>query len=110
MSHMGHYILRGREIVNCDHMGLTEWAKAYEALGDRHLGDTTIKGVRVSTVFLGFDHSFGGGQPVLFETMVFGGKLDQQMKRYCTNDEAERGHKRMVHRVSQSAVYRYRHR
>ena len=96
---LGHYILRGREIVNCEHLGVIEWAKEYEAMGDRHLGDTIVKGVRVSTVFLGLDHSFGSGPPAVFETMVFNGKLDQYQQRYCTYDEAERGHKRMVHRV-----------
>ena len=48
--------------------------------------------VSVSTVFLGMDHSFGGGSPVLFETMIFGGEHDQYQERYCTWDEAEKGH------------------
>jgi len=39
---------------------------------------------------------------VLFETMVFGGKLDQEQERYCTYDEAEAGHKTMVERVRRS--------
>lgn len=30
-----------------------------------------IDGVNVSTVFLGLDHSFGGDEPILWETMVF---------------------------------------
>lgn len=28
---------------------------------------------RVSTVWLGLDHNWGGGEPLLFETMSFGG-------------------------------------
>jgi hypothetical protein len=95
----GHYILKGREIVNCEHMDSVEWARAYEAMGDRHLGDTTINSVRISTVFLGLDHSFGEEAPVLFETMVFGGKLDGRQQRYGTVDDAERGHARWVTKV-----------
>ena|SRR4030067_896316 len=59
--------------------------------------------VTVSTVFLGIDHSFTANKspatPVLFETMVFGGKHDGDMERYCTWDEAETGHRQMCERV-----------
>lgn len=52
--------------------------------------------VTVSTVFLSLDHNhWGQGAPVLFETLVFGGPHDGRMSRYCTWDEAERGHKVM---------------
>lgn len=54
----------------------------------------------VSTVFLGLDHRhFGEGPPILYETLVFGGPLDQEMERYCTRAEAVAGHERMVARV-----------
>lgn len=47
----------------------------------------------VSTVFLGCDHNWSGeGPPVLFETMVFGGPLDEEQVRYCTLAEARAGH------------------
>jgi len=48
--------------------------------------------ILVSTIFLGLDHGYDGGPPVLFETMIFGGPHDDYQKRYCTWDEAERGH------------------
>lgn len=51
---------------------------------------------RVSTVFLGLDHSFSGGVPVLFESMVFGGKHDNWMERYTTWDDAKKGHANIV--------------
>jgi hypothetical protein len=50
----------------------------------------------VSTVFLGLDHQWGEGDPILFETMIFGGPLDQEMWRYETWDQAERGHEDAV--------------
>jgi len=56
---------------------------------NKHLCDDTVGGVRVSTVFLGVDHSFGiGGPPILFETMIFGGEHGGYQDRCCTYDEA----------------------
>lgn len=69
-----------------------EWAEWFEK-ADRHVAQDELPGgVRVSTVFLGVDHSFGGPEPLLFETMIFGGKLDQEQWRYSTREEAEAGH------------------
>jgi len=57
--------------------------------------------VHVSTIFLGLDHRPWGahGPPILFETMVFGGPLDQEQERYGTWEEAAAGHTAMVARV-----------
>lgn len=69
--------------------------------GDTRVAHTDLGNeIEVSTVFLGIDHNFSGlGKPVLFETMVFNGPLDQEMNRYCTEAAAREGHKRMVQRV-----------
>jgi hypothetical protein len=48
------------------------------------------------------DHGFGGGPPVLWETMVFGGKLDQQCERYTSRDLALAGHQDIVNKVRES--------
>ena len=46
------------------------WATEYESV-DRHVADDRVGEVRVSTVWLGLDHSFGfGGPPLIFETMI----------------------------------------
>jgi hypothetical protein len=51
----------------------------------------------VSTVWLGIDHGFGMSElPVIFETMVFGGKDNQYCQRYCTEAEAAAGHTQLV--------------
>lgn len=47
----------------------------------------------VSTVFLGLDHQFDDGPPLLFETMIFGGKHDDYCERYATIEEARDGHR-----------------
>ena len=55
--------------------------------------------VLVSTVFLGLDHAFTGGPPVLWETLVMGGRLDGEMVRYTSRDAALVGHAAMCRRV-----------
>jgi hypothetical protein len=50
-------------------------------------------------VFLGLDHSHGGGPPLLFETLVFGGPLADEGDRYPTRAAALAGHDQMVARV-----------
>lgn len=37
--------------------------------------------------------------PLLFETMVFGGKYANDMRRYSTWKQAKEGHERMVEKV-----------
>jgi hypothetical protein len=78
---------------------LFKWAMWFEK-AKRHIGDDKIGDVRVSTVFLGVDHNFDfHGAPVLFETMIFGGIYNQEMERYCTKDEALKGHAEWVEKV-----------
>jgi hypothetical protein len=45
-------------------------------------------------VFLGTDHNLGdyGDAPILYETMIFGGPLDQEQWRYASREEAVAGH------------------
>ena len=52
--------------------------------------------VRVSTVFLGLDHNFGDGPPILYETMVFEGENDQDQYRYGSREEALAGHEAVL--------------
>lgn len=92
---MENYILEGKKAVPCD---VITWAKWFEK-ADRHVAKDTFGDVFVSTVFLGINHSFGNGPPMLFETMVFGGPLDQEQERCSTWDEAKKMHSAMVERV-----------
>lgn len=60
---------------------------------------TTLPGgARVSTVWLGLDHQFGDGPPLIFETMVFPAEssMDLDCERYSTEEEAKAGHSAMV--------------
>lgn len=98
------YILEGKKIVPVD---LMTWARWFEG-NERILRQTeVIKGlklgskalgtpIKVSTIFLGIDHNWGEGPPLLFETMVFGGEHDEYQERYATYDEAIEGHERAI--------------
>jgi hypothetical protein len=94
---MKNYILVGKEPKQVD--DIIEWAKSFEG-SNRTVEKTTIGDVDISTVFLGIDHSFGGGEPLLFETMIFGGDDDGYQERYSTWDEAVKGHKFACEKVS----------
>lgn len=92
----GYYTLDGREPKR---VSMREWAPWFEAANRRVARTNITPKISVSTIFLGLDHSFGAGPPILFETMVFGGALDRETARYSTYDEAEAGHAAMVERV-----------
>ena len=103
-----HYKLIGHDPVPCE---LMQWAKWFEYAA-RTVARDVFKSdagedVTVSTVFLGLDHNHAGfGEPILFETIVFGGVLDQWHWRYCTWEEAEAGHAQLINlaRVSELAT------
>ncbi len=90
------YILEGHTAIVCE--DLMKWATWFES-ADRHVAKTDIGDIIVSTVFLGLDHSFGEGEPLLFETMIFGGNSDEEMQRYSTWEEAEKGHQNAIEKV-----------
>jgi len=74
-----------------------QWSALFENLDYRRVAQTvTQSGARVSTIWLGLDHSFGTGPPVIFETMVFHDGEDFAQDRYATEAEARAGHDRYV--------------
>ena len=97
------YVLIGQTPV--PEPDLLTWAHWFEANGEsRRVAITNIDHTTtVSTVFLGLDHAFGGGPPILFETIVFGDGKGDEMERCATWAEAEQMHKRMVARVRERA-------
>lgn len=91
---LGNYILVGHEPVY--EPDLVKWAMWFET-ADRQVRLTVTEFHSISTVFLGIDHSFQSGPPVLFETMVFGDDgEDVDTWRYHTWTEAEAGHELLV--------------
>jgi hypothetical protein len=62
-------------------------------MSKRRVDSTEWEGYQVSTVFLGINHNFGEGVPLLFETMIFTNSRDEVATfRYTTWEDAEEGH------------------
>ena len=87
-------------------MTMEEWAAARsrddDSLWQKHHLVTKTDSAEVSTVWLGMDHSWGDGPPLIFESLVFGGALADEMDRYSTWREAQNGHAALVDRVLRS--------
>jgi hypothetical protein len=79
---------------------MEEWATFIEGkfpTNYKHVGDDTIEGKRVSTVFSGLCHDFlNEGIPIVFETMVFTDREGIYQERYSTWQQAEEGHKKAI--------------
>lgn len=75
-----HYILdkNGEPIPEND---LMTWAKWFGYAKNRVVCQADFGPAHVSTVFLGLDHNWGEGPPVLWETMIFGGLLNDYQDR-----------------------------
>jgi hypothetical protein len=68
------------------------WAAWFDDT-DRTVARDVVGDTLVSTVFLGIDHQYGIGPPVLFETMVFvHGEAQPGCVRSSTWAEAEHAH------------------
>lgn len=85
-------ILRDGKLIDAD---LYTWVTWFENVEGRCIAQTYIDDVHISTVCIGLDHGFGG-EPLWFETMIFGGEHDEYQERYATLEEAERGHERAL--------------
>jgi hypothetical protein len=67
---------------------------------DSRVARTEVGEYTVSTVWLyGIDHNFRSDRPVIFETMVFGPRWDNELDRYSTEEEAMRGHLAVLDRL-----------
>jgi hypothetical protein len=101
---IGEYVLDEQGNPRPEHDVLT-WAQWYQT-AQRQIALTRFRWGRVSTIFLGLDQgyfSFFGSapdpltyKPLVWETMVFGGKLDREQRRYRSREEALAGHAQLV--------------
>lgn len=97
-----YFLDNHKEIVGTD--DIKKWGQFFEKNNLRRVAKTQIGESFISTVFLGLGHSFvDGGDPVLWETLVFGGPLNDKMDR-CSGKwaDAVAMHKRMVKKVKKS--------
>lgn len=102
MANFGWYILGDDPAVPIFTEDMQAGARFFADHSRRVVDRTQVRpGVEVSTVFLCHDHDFSGlGPPVLWETMIFGGPLDQDTRRYTSRADAVQGHAEMVERAT----------
>lgn len=110
----GKYTLdeHGQPQLEPDLIKWSIWMKT----GDRIVAKTVIDNVEVSTVFLGLDHGFPvldddghlveNPNPVLWETMIFGGFFDGQQWRCKGNrEQAEAQHAEVVAWLEKEIIF-----
>lgn len=91
-------------------ISIPEWGALHDDDDYMRVGLTEVGPYVVSTVWIGLDHSFGRGPPVIFETMVFTksaweadrSEEDHELlveidgRRYSTLQEAQEGHEETI--------------
>lgn len=94
---MSYYNRKGERI------SLSEFAELGRGIANKRLAADHVGGFWISTVWLGLDHSWSGGPPLIFETMAFPSDGDGPSSydevycdRYSTEAEALAGHARAV--------------
>lgn len=97
----GYFFNRAGEEITMLEQSILARKEAYCRLSLTHLAEGRL---RVSTVWLGMDHSFGKSErPLIYETMVFVerendplAELDLSCWRHASEDEALEGHADVV--------------
>lgn len=90
-------------------LDLFEWARIMESEVNRHVALTLVDDVKISTIWLGLDHSFGHGPPLIFETMIFGMEDEEILEyqwRYPSEIAALAGHDQAVALVKEALAKR----
>lgn len=94
----GNYILVNGEPVLVE--DLEAWARWFDQArkeGKTRLGRAILGDVKVTTVFLAFDHNLDDeGPPLVFGTLISGGPHDGKEWNYATLDQALLGHERAI--------------
>jgi hypothetical protein len=99
---MYYYLEKDHSSRSCP---LDEWSSQLRDMNKndtKHVAHDKIDNYIISTIWLGLDHNYFGGRPMLFETMIFKDNKsfeDIYMDRYFTWDEALKGHEFAIHWV-----------
>jgi hypothetical protein len=73
-----------------------EGTRLFGDIEGRRVALTETSDADISTVHLVINHQWRDGPPLIFETMIFGGKHDQCAWRYATEEQALEGHTKIV--------------
>jgi len=94
---LGYKMNKNGSVEKCKDM--SEYASMFR---NTAIAQRRLRGVFVSTVFLVIDHGYRTSEnkdhykPVLWETMIFGGKNDDYQKRYTSLEDSKVGHENAV--------------
>lgn len=92
---------------------MEEWLE--KSFKQNHVAYSDLMGYSISTVFLGLNHQYENGPPILFETMIFFSwekandikepdELDYYQERCSTFDEALVMHNKAVQMVRRKSI------
>ena len=88
---------------NGEPMEMLEWANLFEKRREDLSPESWWRkrtevgaDLEVSTVWLGLNHRWSDGPPLIWETMIFGGDHDLQCWRYSSRQAAYDDHERIV--------------
>ena len=85
---MSYYDQDGKPITQ------RQWLDAWGEIKNRTIARTQVGRFLISTVWLGLNHQYGDGPPLIFETMIFDEHgADIGCQRYSTKEAALVGHK-----------------
>jgi hypothetical protein len=86
-------------------MTMQQWAQRFEDEDYRHIARDVIGPdepldpaplIIVSTFWLGLNHDWRSGEPLIYETIIVGGEHDASGMWYATERQAREGHRRVV--------------
>lgn len=75
------------------------WAQWF-GTAERVVAADNVGDARILTVFLGFNHNWGFGDPILWETIIVGGQHGQHQTRYSSLEDAVAGHAEALARLN----------
>ncbi len=98
-----YYLNEDHSVTECS---VEQWSDQYEKMArtdTKHVAEDIVNECLVSTVWLGANHNYFGGEPLLFETMVFqgAGSNDIYCERYSTWEQAVEGHEKTIQWVKE---------
>lgn len=93
-----HYILAEDGITPIPAPDVVKFYEWFDDINNRFVRRQTVHKHLISTIFIGIDHSFGRGDPELWETMVFPSNSVENVycDRYSSYKDAIIGHKKAV--------------
>ena len=102
---LGKYILKkGKPVLEHDLLIWARWIEEHQK--QCRIGFFRAGKMWVSTLFLGVDHNYSNeGSPILWETMISGGKHDGKMWRHTSLAAARAGHRRAVEMVKEELAH-----